>query len=116
MNAVYVYVYLLFIHFIADFVCQSDWIAQNKSRNIDALINHIAIYFTVLLLMTVGDNILWVFINSFAHFAIDFVTSKINARLWREKKVHQFFVSIGFDQFLHTALLLLTWRLTCTPG
>jgi hypothetical protein len=46
-----------------------------------------------------------------AHTATDYVTSRINARLWEEKKVHWFFVSIGFDQFLHYTQLLLTYHL-----
>lgn len=103
-----IYIYLLFIHWLADFVLQNDWMAQNKNKNLFALSTHVLIYYFILLIGTF--NSLWAFFNCGLHFLIDFVTSKINAKLWQNKKIHWFFVSVGFDQFLHTAILLLTWR------
>lgn len=35
---------ILAIHFVADFILQSDWMAQNKSKNIDALTFHVLTY------------------------------------------------------------------------
>lgn len=35
------------------------------------------------------------------HLVIDGVTSRITAWLWKEKRVHDFFVMIGADQILH---------------
>lgn len=36
---------------------------------------------------------------------------KRNGSLWEQKKVHEFFVSIGFDQLLHYIQLILTFKL-----
>ena len=43
-----------------------------------------------------------------AHLSIDSVTSKINAYFFTQKQMTLFWWSIGFDQFLHTGLLVLT--------
>lgn len=41
---VYEIIVILLIHWIADFVCQSNWQAQNKSSNNKALLSHITTY------------------------------------------------------------------------
>jgi hypothetical protein len=101
------YVWILFSHWVADFVCQSDWMAQNKSKNFSALVAHIAVYSGVLAIMTMNGP--FAALNGLIHLVIDFFTSRIAGKLWADKKVHYFFVVIGFDQFLHTAILLLTY-------
>lgn len=45
MTIIYV---LLVAHFVADFVCQSDWMAIHKSKRWDALALHVAVYAAVL--------------------------------------------------------------------
>ena len=40
------------------------------------------------------------------HIIVDYFTSRLNKKLWVEKKVHWFFVSLGFDQFIHCATLI----------
>lgn len=47
-------------------------------------------------------------INALAHLVIDYFTSKGTAYLYKKGDVHNFFVVIGFDQFLHAATLILT--------
>jgi len=110
---------ILFTHWVADFVCQTNKMATGKSKNWTDLLNHTSLYSAIFLLM----GTIWFPLNQFwavvmfsgitfvAHTATDYVTSRINARLWEQKKVHWFFVSIGFDQFLHYTQLLLTYYL-----
>ena len=96
---------ILFLHWVGDFVFQSDWMAKNKSKSNRALLIHVAVY--CIPLMFFG----WKFalINCALHFCVDFLTSRVTSKLWEAKQVHWFFVVIGLDQFIHTACLLLTW-------
>lgn len=48
-------------------------------------------------------------INGAAHWVIDYVTSRVNKRLWAAERVHDFFVSVGFDQLLHYIVMLLSF-------
>jgi len=50
----------------------------------------------------------WFCVTFVTHFVTDAITSRINTRLWQEKQVHWFFVSVGFDQFIHYITLALT--------
>lgn len=52
--------------------------------------------------------------NGIAHFGIDAVTSRITSYYWQEQRAHAFFVVVGFDQFLHLALLVWTVRILFT--
>ena len=121
--------YLVLLHFLGDFVCQSDWMAINKSKRWDALTAHVAIYTAIILLGT-GFNLSFALITFGAHFATDAVTSRIS-RAWFPfvqlpgraasgkalyvdyegvglRSRHNFFTMIGFDQVLHYAQLFLT--------
>jgi hypothetical protein len=80
---------ILAIHFVGDFILQSDWMARNKSKNNDALFLHVSFYGIFLFIMTL--NPAWAFINSLLHFATDYITSRINAKLWQAGQVHYFF-------------------------
>jgi len=111
--------WIMFFHWIADFVAQSDWMAKNKSKSVWPLFCHCAVYgivmFLGLLLVGVGLSLipvfLWVVFNAAAHFLIDGVTSRVNSWLWEKKDVHNFFVSIGFDQYIHFLFLVLSARI-----
>ena len=116
---------IIFIHWIADFVLQTDWQAQNKSKNNFALLSHTSNYSLVWLLpmclvfgvMKEGATTEWIvwttlyfsMITLVAHTITDYFTSRLNSKLWSEGKVHYFFVSVGFDQVLHYGQLFLTY-------
>lgn len=120
------YLHLFFImligHWIADFVLQSQWMAENKSKDWLALSLHTLTYSTVMTLTfaiaTISLNVVvpfflyslgFFFLVTFAtHGATDFVTSRINAYFWRSGDIHNFFVSVGFDQVIHYYTLILT--------
>lgn len=88
---------IMLVHFIADFILQSDWMAKNKSKSNKALLIHIAVY--TLALMVFG--IKFAIINGVIHMLIDYFTSRMTSRLWQQQKSHEFFVVIGLDQYLH---------------
>jgi len=116
---------IIFIHWVADFVLQTDWQAQNKSKNNFALLSHTSNYSLVWLLpmclvfgkMKEGATTEWIvwttlyfgMITLVAHTITDYFTSRLNSKLWSAGKVHYFFVSVGFDQVLHYGQLFLTY-------
>lgn len=116
---------IIFIHWIADFVLQTDWQAQNKSKSNFALLSHTSNYSLVWLLpmclvfgvMKEGETTEWIFWSSIyfgmitfvVHTVTDYFTSRLNSKLWSAGKVHYFFVSVGFDQVLHYGQLFLTY-------
>jgi hypothetical protein len=110
------FVALLALHWIADFVLQSHWMSVNKSKRMDALAIHVAIYTGVLL---VGSGVifgarhilpllLFVGVNGSLHFGTDFVTSRVTSLLWRQQREHDFFVMVGLDQLIHQVTLAAT--------
>lgn len=112
-------VIMLFGHWVSDFVAQPHWISLRKSKEWLVLANHagritLGGFVTALVIIAffdggdVNDAAWWALINGVGHFAIDAVTSRMTSRLWKEEKVHEFFVVIGFDQFLHMALAVTT--------
>lgn len=118
---------ILAIHWFADFVLQTDKQAKGKSKNWSDLLAHTLTYSAVWVIpicLMIGvknpaeSTSFYVFMT-FAfvgttfviHTIQDYITSRINAKLWADGKVHLFFVSIGFDQLLHYIQLILTYQL-----
>ena len=118
MISIWIVLYLLFLHWAADFVCQSDWMAKNKSTDNKALLLHCGTYFLIFFMGTLGlypngkaeFGPLFSFTVGLIHFPVDYYTSRVNKQLWDNKDVHGFFVSIGFDQLIHFATILLAWQ------
>lgn len=100
-------VWVLFLHWLGDFVFQSDWMAKNKSKSNEVLLIHISAYSLPLFLIG------WKFalINAGLHCVTDYFTSRWTSKLWAAGNVHWFFVVIGLDQFIHTSCLILTFNL-----
>ena len=117
---------LLTLHFVGDFLLQSDWTALNKSKRWDALFVHCLIYSLCFVLF----GWLFVLITFILHVLVDAVTSRITSKLWFFKEVdgevwghkehvyepipekrHWFFVVIGTDQLLHFTALAWTLHL-----
>jgi hypothetical protein len=103
---------IIAMHWIADFVLQTNWQAKNKSKNNLALLLHVTTYMVCLsvcgfifLPLDALTIKLWVLANGAAHFSVDYVTSRINTYLWNKGRVHDFFVMVGFDQVIHYACL-----------
>lgn len=109
---------ILIIHWFADFVLQTDKQAKGKSKNWKDLLGHTINYSSCWLLMLVflsfQHTLAFIGITFIAHTITDYFTSRINSRLWAEGKVHNFFVSVGFDQVLHYVQLFLTYYFLIT--
>jgi hypothetical protein len=120
---------LILVHFLVDFLLQTDWMALNKSKDNYALSCHVATYSVGLFVwatiyMGIGDGaVMFFFFNSLLHFMTDWVTSRINGKLWFfrpyddqcwiyvDGRRHWFFVMVGFDQLIHYVTLAITLRL-----
>lgn len=103
---------LIWLHFIGDFIFQTDKMAVNKSKSIEYLTYHVLAYsvpfFALCFHFALLDVLYFVGLNMVLHWAVDFVTSKITASLWAANKRHEFFVVIGLDQAIHFTCLLMT--------
>jgi hypothetical protein len=110
---------ILLIHWFADFVLQTDWEAKNKSNDNNALLQHTSKYSLVWMALSLVycmyDGSLWMMlfapITFVLHTITDYFTSRLNTKLFKVNKIHEFFVSIGFDQWLHFLQLILTYQL-----
>lgn len=115
---VYTFTYLFFIHWLADFVCQSRWMAENKGENPLVLTAHVAVYSLVLFcgmaildLFDVALLIAFVACNAFLHWITDLLTSQVNKYFYNKQDMHKFFCSVGFDQYIHSVCLMSTTML-----
>lgn len=124
MNAFSI-VYLLALHFLADFVLQTRDMAKNKSSDLKVLAAHVGIQFAVVALgatliakSTVAAIALGL-LNGAIHGAVDWYIWKLyklsvqkrfpdakpeTYKFWED---HLFFTTIGLDQLLHGATLVL---------
>ena len=117
MINIYIVIAILFIHFIADFVLQSHDEEINKSHSNYYLTMHVLTYSAVWLcvgniysIITKNNNMEFFCVITFiSHWITDYFTSRNNAKLWAKGNMHNFFVGVGFDQFLHFVQLLLTF-------
>lgn len=118
---------ILLIHWVGDFVLQTDKQAKGKSKNWGDLVSHTfnysLLWWFLLVIWSIYSNIssnftyLFSYWNVYIFFIITFVchtitdyfTSRLNSKLWAKGDVHNFFVSIGFDQILHYLQLFITY-------
>lgn len=113
-GGIYLVLWVLFAHWVGDFVCQTHWQASNKSKNWNALARHVTAYTVVagglcsILIQSRDRMAAFLAITFVAHFLTDAITSRITSRLYAKQDFHNFFVVIGFDQLLHYAQLFLT--------
>jgi len=98
---------LVSLHFVSDFILQSDWMAQNKSSSNKALGIHVIVYSIPFLI--IGP--LYALVNGILHFFTDYVSSRVSKKLWEKKEVHWFFAVIGLDQLIHYICLFTTYSL-----
>ena len=112
---IWLLVWVMFIHWIGDFVCQTQWMAENKSNRVWPLTVHVATYTATIwagLVFASHWHIIAItqmaLLNGGLHWITDFCTSKFTSYFKREHNIHAFFATIGFDQFIHISCLMIT--------
>lgn len=115
MISVEIILIFLFSHWISDWVCQTRWMGEYKSREILPLITHTGLY---TLLWIIPTNIvmngpkaiiLFLIITFITHTIIDYITSREEVKALKEKKMYKCLTILGFDQFLHMVQLFATY-------
>lgn len=112
----FVFVIIIIGHYISDFLLQNKYMAENKSSSLEALLVHTSVYgiFWMILTMLIFNDLIlstiFGLITFVTHTFIDFVTSKINSRLYKNNKIRLFFNVIGFDQVLHYLVLWFSFK------
>jgi len=115
---------ILFLHWLGDFVLHTDKQAKGKSKNWSDLLDHTTDYSLVFLaagmllscwleeyFISPAGILIFVAVTFVTHTAIDYVTSRINSRLWEQGRTHDFFFCVGLDQYLHYFQLFVTYYL-----
>ena len=118
MSIEYQILLILLIHWVADFLMQSQKMAMNKSKDNTQLLKHCFVYSSVwiyfgMIFFPVFSVIIFAAITFFAHFITDYITSRWTSCLYREGKYYGFpgfFAVIGLDQFLHFTQLILCYK------
>lgn len=111
----YQIILIIFVHWIADFVLQSQKMSMNKSKSNYWLLIHVSIYSITWALVGVIFFIfykvaLFVAITFICHFITDYFTSRCTSKLYKQGKYHNFFLVIGIDQFIHYSQLILCYK------
>ena len=103
-------IWLLVVHFVSDFVLQRREVAAKKSYSITAMVEHITIIFMCYLWCG------WEFslYNALVHLVIDATLWNVYKEIRSTEGKHfkywedsLFYTTIGFDQFLHVATLVI---------
>ncbi len=106
--------YVMFLHFLADFVCQTSYTAEKKATSWITLLFHVALYTLVLglggtfLQLQTSTLLTFCFVNGLLHLGVDSVTAPLSKKFKDKGDTQKFFWVLGFDQFLHSCCLIWT--------
>jgi hypothetical protein len=110
--------YVLFLHWLHDFVGQNVLfpnlkVGENKSKSWAILCLHVFLYTAGMILclapfLTFEQLAAFAAINGGSHFVIDAITSRLSSWAYARQDFRTFWITIGFDQFLHVAILCAT--------
>jgi fatty acid desaturase len=121
-------IFILFIHFVADFLFQSRQMGVKKSRNIYWLFAHVYVYSIITFLgwiyffnLNIKMSFELISLTVFSHFLTDYITSKLSSKFYLKSKKSKslkeskyfewlFWSTIGFDQLIHAITLILTFK------
>jgi hypothetical protein len=120
--SVWIVLTMIAIHWVSDFILQSQHMSNRKSSSNYYLTLHVTIYTFCTI---VCWSLLFYFTNHvvttrkiflslglifWMHWLTDYVTSRMTKKLYKQERYHDFFVVIGFDQLLHYIQLLLVYQ------
>lgn len=111
----FVFIYMILIHYLADFGLQTHDQAINKSTSNLWLFRHVGVYSLIWLIATIPIfgiySIIFALITFICHFITDYITSRIGKPFWEKQDLHNGFGVVGFDQMLHYLQLYYTFKL-----
>lgn len=111
------FLFILLIHFLADFGLQTHEQSTKKSESNKWLFYHVGVYSIIWLIasyMYLGDfrqAIIFAIITFVFHYTTDFITSRISKPFFKSGNFHDGFVVVGFDQVLHYIQLYYTFKI-----
>ncbi len=121
---IYTIVFLLTLHYVADFLCQTREMATKKGSSILWLSIHVLTY-TFCFGGVFGFYLLWsesmsdksvmeintfIILNGILHWVTDFLTSKLTSYFYKKENMYGFFSIVGLDQLIHATTILLTYN------
>jgi hypothetical protein len=101
---------LIWLHYLGDFVLQTNMMATLKSTKYRWLTIHVLIYSLPFLVF----GFQYAAVNFLIHWAIDWYTSRVSSAFNRKGNKGAFFKVLGFDQALHLTTLVVTYHLMVT--
>ena len=117
--SIQIFIFILLIHFLADFGLQTHEQAIGKGEGHDIfnkqLFYHVAIYSLIWLIassifLSWSNVLIFTSITFVCHYTTDFITSRVGKPYWAKQDMHNGFVNVGFDQLLHYIQLILTFK------
>jgi hypothetical protein len=115
-----VFIFILLIHFLADFGLQTHQQATLKSSEEKFLFYHVGVYSVIwfVAILSYGfaaeNALLFTLVTFLFHYLTDWITSRVGKPFWKNDDFHNGFVVVGFDQLLHYIQLIMTWKLITT--
>jgi hypothetical protein len=112
-----VFIFILLIHFLADFGLQTHQQATLKSSRNTFLFYHVGVYSLIWFIAIVSygwkieNAIIFTLFTFIFHYLTDWTTSRVGKPFWDANDFHNGFVVVGFDQLLHYIQLIITWKL-----
>ena len=116
-----VFILIIVMHYIADFIMQDEKWALGKSKNLTPLLKHTTTYSILWFLPVWGvsgdllNSFAFVGITFIAHTLTDYFTSRVVSKMFERGYYGSpipnlgAFSIIGFDQVLHYLQLIFTW-------
>ena len=110
------FLWILVIHFLADFGLQTHEQATMKGKFNLWLFYHVGVYSVIWLICSfiffgeIWDAVLFSLITFIFHYCTDWITSRIGKPFWEKQDLHNGFVVVGFDQVLHYIQLYYTFK------
>lgn len=118
---------IIIIHIVVDFWLQTEYQGLNKSKNNEALFDHVFNYsliWGIPVIFLAPNNwhtfqyvilsVTFVIITFICHFTTDYITSRITSNRYQKQHfygINGFWFWISLDQFLHYFQLFLTFKL-----
>ena len=109
------FIYILFVHWIADFICQTPKMRRCKSHSLSVLFDHWLVYTIVLFVLSFpfsvevdGSYMYFLLANSLTHFFIDLITSRISKYFFVRDNMKWTMNIVGLDQILHVIIFFIS--------